>query len=232
MQEFTRTELLIGREGLEKLANSKVLIFGVGGVGSYVVEALARAGVGKLTLVDFDKVCVTNINRQLMALHSTVGESKVEVIKKRILDINPRAQVIIFQEFVGEDNIEKYFGTDITYIVDAIDNVTGKLLIIRKAVELQLPVISAMGAGNRLKPEMLRFGDIAETTVCPLARVMRKELKKCGIPKGVQVVYSTEQPIKLTENREANNLIGSSSFVPSVAGLLIASKVIRDILAK
>lgn len=230
VNEFSRTGLVIGQEGLEKLKSSKVIVFGVGGVGSYVVEALCRAGVGGLTLVDFDTVCVTNINRQVIALHSTIGQSKVQVLKKRLLDINPQAQVCIHNEFVDKENIEKFINEDLTYIVDAIDNVAGKVLIIEKALKANIPVISAMGAGNRMNPEMFKIGDISETNVCPLARVMRKELKKRGIQKGVHVAFSTEPPIKTRVNEEENNVIGSISFVPSVAGLLIASKVIKDIL--
>ncbi len=247
MLQFSRTLLLIGEEGLAKLARSKVAVFGVGGVGSFTVEALARSGVGRIVLVDYDDICITNINRQIQALHSTIGRDKVDVLRERVLDINPRALVTIYKEFVTPENAGLFITEDTSYLVDAIDNVTGKLAIIEKAFQMNIPVISAMGAGNKLDPAQLKISDISATSVCPLARVMRRELKKRGIARGLKVVYSTEKP--MTPGEAAHNcktgcvcpggdahcalrrqIPGSNAFVPPVAGLLLASQVIRDIL--
>jgi len=249
MHKFARTELLIGPEGLRILTNAKVAIYGVGGVGSFAVEALARAGIGHLVLVDFDEVCLTNVNRQLGALHSTVGRVKVEVLRERILDINHEAEVTLHREFITKENAEELIHADSDYLVDAIDNVTAKLALIEKAFAKGIPIISAMGAGNRLDPTQLRIGDISETSIDPLARVMRKELKKRGIAKGLKVVYSQAPPLKPLElgldckahcicpGGEAHCTMkraipGSISFVPPVAGMLMASQVVRDLLAK
>lgn len=239
MNQFSRTELLIGSAGRERLKRSKVVVYGVGGVGSYAVEALARAGIGHLVLVDYDEVSVTNINRQLVALHSTIGRKKVDVLKERILDINPQAEVILYPDFIGRDNVGQLVPTDSDYLVDAVDNVTAKLALIERARELDIPIISAMGAGNRLDPTKLTLGDISETDTDPLARVMRRELRKRGITKGLKVVYSRELPFKThllqAEGQDPleqkNSPPGSISFVPPVAGMLIASAVVRDLLA-
>lgn len=232
MDQFSRSLALLGQEGLEKLAGSKVAVFGLGGVGSYTVEALARSGVGKLVLVDHDTVCVTNINRQLAALHSTVGRFKTEVVRERVLDINPEAAVSIFTEFVSATNVDALIDQDVTYIVDAIDTVSAKLVIIEKAFLRGIPVVSAMGAGNRLDPTKLRIADISETDKCPLARVMRRELRKKGIGSGLKVVYSTEPPVKKTYRSEQGEerTPASVAFVPAVAGLFLAAQVVRDLL--
>lgn len=232
MFDFTqRTELLIGSENVNKLENSSVLVFGVGGVGSYCVEALARAGIGRFTLFDGDLVSESNINRQLIALHSTCGKPKCEVAKSRILDINPEAQVEIFNEFYTAENADCVDFSAFDYIVDAIDMVSSKILIIEKAEKAGLPVICAMGAGNKLDPTGFKVKDIYETTNCPLARVMRRELRKRNITK-LKVIFSEEQPY--TEFNKTKDdkkpVIGSISFVPSVAGLVMASEIIRDIL--
>lgn len=231
LKQFLRTELLLGKEAMVKLQNSKVAIFGAGGVGSYVVEALARSGVGHLILVDFDTICESNINRQIEALYSTLGRVKIEVLKERILDINPQAKVELYQEFINDDNIDSIIDKECSYLVDAIDNVPGKLAIIEKALQLERPVISAMGTGNKLDPSKLLVADISETKGCPLARVVRRELKKRGIYKGVKVVYSSEPPIPVPASDEENKrIIGSVSFVPSVAGLMIAAQVVRELV--
>ena len=231
LEQFTRTQLLIGREGLGCLQQSKVMIFGVGGVGSFTVEALARAGVGTLVLVDFDTVDVTNINRQLPALHSTIGKYKVAILQERIHDINSQAKVITYQEKVSSENVRAFFSENPAYVVDAIDMISGKLAIIETAWQLKIPIISAMGAGNRLDPSKIKIGDLSETvgSGCSLARVMRRELKKKGISQGVSVVYSTEQITRCADNSGSRTL-GSISFVPSVAGLFLAAKVVNDLL--
>lgn len=222
--QYVRTEMVIGKYGVEKLRSTAVMVLGIGGVGSYTAEALARAGIGKLTLVDKDTVDVTNINRQLPALHSTVGRAKVEVMAERIADIDPDCDVAAEQCFFLPETAEQFDFRRYDYVVDAIDNVTGKLAIIEKAVAESVPVISSMGTGNKLDPSMFRIATIEETRVCPLARVMRKELRARGI-EGVKVLYSEEPPVK-----GGSSVPGSISFVPSVAGLMIAGEVIRDIL--
>lgn len=233
LNEFSRTELLIGKDGLEKLKQSKVAIFGIGGVGSYVIEALARAGVGHFILVDHDEVSITNINRQLIATTKTVGRKKVEVARERILDINPEATVEIYSTFFNEET-KGMIDDTISYIVDAIDTVTSKLQLIAIAKELNIPIISCMGTGNKLDASKFEITDISKTSVCPLAKVMRKELKARGIHH-VKVLYSKEEPRKVFETEETKGntthpVPGSISFVPSVAGLFIAGEVIKDLI--
>lgn len=228
LNQFSRTELLIGKDGIEKLQNSKVAIFGIGGVGSYVVEALARAGIGSFILVDNDEICETNINRQIIATTKTIGRLKVDVAKERILDINPNAKIEIYKEFFMPESKE-IFDSSVNYIVDAVDTVTAKIELIVRANKLNIPIISCMGTGNKLDPTKFEVDDIYKTTVCPLAKVMRKELKERGIKK-LKVVYSKEAPIKNKENTEIKQTPASISFVPSVAGLIIASEVIKDIV--
>ncbi len=226
--QFTRTELLIGKEGLEKLQNAKVAIYGVGGVGSYVVEGLARAGIGHLVLIDNDYVDITNINRQIHATHTTIGKSKVEVEKERILEINPNAIVETYQTNEFERPEEEIIDSSFVYVVDAVDTVTTKLKLIEKANTENVPIISAMGTANKLDPTKFEVSDIYKTSVCPLCKVMRKELKKRNIPK-LKVIYSKEEPIKV-EKVDGNRTLGSVSFVPSVAGLIAAGEVIKDII--
>lgn len=223
--QYSRTEMIIGTEAVEKLKKASVIVFGIGGVGSYVVEGLARAGVGKLTLVDNDTVDITNINRQLPALHSTVGKSKAEVMADRVKDINPDCDVKAIECFFMPDTANDFDFRDYDYVVDAIDTVTGKLALIDKAYQENTSVISSMGTGNKLDPSQFKITAIEKTKVCPLAKVMRKELKNRGI-KGVKVLYSEEEPIR----HEGGSTPGSISFVPSVAGLMIAGEVIRDLI--
>ena len=220
--QFSRTELVIGKEKVDILKKSKVAIFGIGGVGSYVVEGLARSGIGNFILVDKDEVSISNINRQIIATHNTVGKPKVEVAKKRILEINPNANVEIYQEFFMPDT-EGILDDSIDYIVDAVDTVTAKLELIVRANKLNIPIISCMGTGNKLDPTKFEIADIYKTSVCPLAKVMRKELKARGIKK-LKVLYSKEEAIK------TEGVIGSISFVPSVAGLIISGEVIKDLI--
>ena len=223
---FSRTENLIGRASLEKLQNAKVIVFGVGGVGGYTVEALARAGVGRIDVVDNDCVSISNINRQIIALESTVGEKKTEVVKRRILDINPQCEVHTFDVFFlpeTELDVSTY-----DYVVDAVDTVTAKIEIIRRAKEAGVPVISCMGTGNKRNASAFAVEDIAKTTVCPLARVMRRELKKRGI-EHVKTVYSKEEPRKEKESEE-KPIPASISYVPPVAGLLMAGEIIQDLI--
>lgn len=223
---FQRTELLIKKEGIEKLNNSRVLVFGLGGVGSYVVEALARGGVGTLGICDMDVVNITNINRQLIALTSTLDKPKVNVTKERLLDINPSLNVIEYPFLLNDETIENIDFSQYDYIVDAIDMVSSKILLIRKAKELNINIISSMGTANKLNPSDLLVTDLSKTHTCPLAKKMRYELKKYDI-KYCKVLYSTELPIE-----HDSSVLGSVSFVPSVAGLLIASEVIKDIIKK
>lgn len=234
---FSRMEILLGKEGVNKLASAKIAVFGLGGVGSYVVEGLARCGVGSLTLVDHDTVSLTNINRQLFALHSTIGRSKVQIAKDRIHDIDENILVNTYETFYNEDTVHMFDFHSFDYIIDAIDTVTSKLLLIEKAKECGTPILSSMGTGNKLNPSRFEITDISKTSVCPLAKVMRVELRKRGIRK-VKVLYSKERPIK--ENKGSSNMEtkgntdrpvpGSISFVPSVAGLMIAGEVVRDLL--
>lgn len=224
LEQFSRTEALIGKENIEKLQNSKVAILGLGGVGSYVLEGLARAGVGKFILVDNDTISESNLNRQIIALKSTVGKCKVEVARNRALEINPNINIKIYQEFFTA-NSKDILDKSVTYIVDAIDTVSSKIELIVKANKLNIPIISSMGTGNKLDPTKFEVTDIYKTSVCPLAKVMRKELKQRGI-KNLKVVYSKEEPIKTDMGR----IPASISFVPSVAGLIIAGEVVKDII--
>ena len=247
LNQFSRTELVIGKEGVEKLNNAKVAIFGLGGVGSFVLEGLVRAGVGNFVLIDDDKICLTNLNRQILATRKTVGQPKVEVAKQRILDINPNANVEIHQEFFMPET-EGILDNSIDYIVDCIDTVTAKIELVVRAEKLNIPIISCMGTGNKLDPTRFEVTDIYKTSICPLAKVMRKELRSRGIKK-LKVVYSKEEPVKLNETVEnsckhncicppgtkrkctiRNQVPGSISFVPSVAGLIIAGEVVKAIL--
>lgn len=221
---FSRTEMLIGADSVKTLKTKKVIVFGVGGVGSAAVEALARAGVGSISLVDNDTVNVTNINRQLIATHSTVGRPKTEVAKERVLDINPNAEVTCFNLFFTPENAGNINLEDYDYIIDAVDTVTAKIHIICEAERLGVPVISSMGTGNKLDPSAFTVADIYKTSVCPLARVMRTELKKRGVKK-LKVVYSEEQP-----QRAGNRTPASISFVPPVAGFIAAGEVIKDLI--
>ena len=231
LNRFSRTELLIGKEGIEKLNNSRVAVFGIGGVGGYVVEALVRSGLGSIDLIDNDTVSLTNINRQIIATQKTIGMLKVDAAEERIKEINPEITVTKYNLFfMPETNLDfsKY-----DYVVDAIDTVAGKLEIIERAKKAGVPVISSMGAGNKMHPEKFEVADISKTSVCPLAKVIRQELKKRKIKK-VKVVYSKEIPIKPAKSEEQGNtkrqIPGSNAFVPSTVGLIIAGEVIRDLL--
>lgn len=242
--QFSRTELLVGSDGIEKLKNSRVAVFGIGGVGGYVVEALARSGVGTLDLIDNDKVCLTNLNRQIIATHSTIGEYKVDVAKKRVLDINPAAVVNTYQTFFMPETAAGFDFKAYDYVVDAIDTVTGKIQLVMQADAANTPIISSMGAGNKMDPTAFRVADIYRTSVCPLAKVMRRELKNRGIQR-LKVVYSEEVPV-VPRGEEAvfeetgqsdtgarkKRIPGSNAFVPSVAGLIIAGEVVNDILGR
>lgn len=231
IHEFSRTEMLIGQEALDCLRNSRVAIFGVGGVGSYVVEGLARSGIGHFLLIDNDTVTLTNLNRQLIATHSTLGRSKVEVARERILDINPEAEVEIRQVFVLPDNARSILDKDLDYIVDAIDTVATKIELAVLASDLNIPIISCMGAGNKLDPTKFQVTELTKTTHCPLSRVMRRELKKRGVTR-LKVVYSPEEPITALPSPDqvpgGRRAPGSVAFVPSVAGLIIAGEVVKD----
>lgn len=235
MEQFRRTEMLLGKEAMEKLKNSRVAVFGVGGVGGHAVEALVRSGIGRIDIIDNDTVSVTNLNRQIFALWSTVGKPKVEVAKERLLDINPNLEINAHNVFYMPENADDFDFSEYDYIVDAIDTVTAKIELIKRAKEAGTPIISSMGTGNKLDPTKLTIADISNTSVCPLARVMRYELKKRNICK-VKVLYSIEQPIKpiIPENGDASDgrTPASTSFVPSVGGLIIASEVIKDLLNK
>ena len=250
LNQFSRTELLIGEDGINKLQNAKVAVFGVGGVGSFVVEGLVRAGVGHFVLVDDDKICLTNLNRQIIATRKTIGKYKVDVAKERILEINPNATVETYQEFYMPNSESNILTEDLDYVVDCIDTVTAKIELVMNCKKLNIPIISAMGTGNKLDPSKFEITDIYKTSVCPLAKVMRKELRKRNIER-LKVIYSKEELIKI--NQEANcscktNCIcppgtkrkcsirnqvpGSISFVPSVAGLMIAGEIVREIIKK
>ncbi len=248
LNQFSRTQLLIGSEGLEKLANSRVAVFGIGGVGGYTVEALVRSGVGTIDIIDDDKVCLTNLNRQIYATRKTVGKYKVDVAKERILDINPDAIVNTYQTFYTPETADKFDFSNYDYVVDAIDTVVGKLSLIEKAKEHNVPIICAMGAGNKMDPTKFEVADISKTSVCPLARVIRVELRKRKIT-DVKVVYSKEPPIKPLEDMSIScrahcicppgtrkctvkhQIPGSNAFVPSVVGLIIAGEVIKDLIS-
>lgn len=233
--KFSRTEMLIGNEGLERLKNSKVAVFGLGGVGSFVCEGLARSGVGSFILIDFDKVDETNINRQLIATTKTIGKYKVDLMRERILDINPDANVEVHKEFYTADSQIDVITQDLSYAVDCVDTIMAKIAIVCRCDELDVPVISSMGTGNKLDPSMFEVADLFETTVCPLAKIMKKDFRKRGIEK-LKVVYSQEQPINTNDcpiNKDRKFKVkGSVSFVPSVAGLIIAGEVIKDIAGK
>ena len=239
LHEYSRTELLIGETGMDRLAKAKIAVFGIGGVGSYVVEALARCGVGNLTLVDNDTVAITNLNRQLIALHSTIGMAKTQAAKDRIHDIDPDILVHTYETFYGPQTKDLINLADYDYVVDAIDTVTSKLLLIEEAKKTGTPIISCMGTGNKLDPGRFEITDISKTVNCPLAKVVRTELRKRGIKK-VKVLYSKELPVKARDTKDAEAcetkgttdrpVPGSISFVPSVAGLMIAGEVVRDLL--
>lgn len=229
MSIFERSELLLGSDSMKKLSQSHVAVFGIGGVGSYTVEALARAGIEHLSLFDGDTVAESNINRQLVASTKTIGLPKAEVAKARVLDINPEIEVVAKQIFFCAENADEFDFNRFDYIVDAIDNVTSKLLLIEKAKAADVPIISCMGAGNKLDPTMFEVADISKTEVCPLAKVMRYELRRRGI-NHLKVVYSKEPPIKHGYTENGKPLPGSVSFVPSVAGLIIAGEVIKDLI--
>ena len=230
-EQFSRTQILIGKDGIEKLKKAKVAIFGIGGVGSFVVEGLARAGVGSFILVDNDNVALSNLNRQIIATTKTIGRPKVEVSKERILEINPEAEVEVYQEFFMPET-KGILDESVSYIVDAIDTVTAKIELVLRAQKLNIPIISSMGTGNKLDPTKFEVTDIYKTSVCPLAKVMRKELKQRGVKK-LKVVYSKEEPIKPEKDGTIKKQVpGSVSFVPSVAGLIIAGEVVKDIISK
>ena len=232
LNEFCRTELLIGEEGIEKLHNSKVIVFGIGGVGSFVVEALTRAGVGNLILVDNDTVCISNLNRQIHATQATVESVKVEAMKARVLSINPNCKVEAKQEFITADNIQDIIPEDIDYVVDAIDTVTSKLALAEYCYKNDIKLIASMGTGNKIDPTQFRVTDVFKTKVCPLAKVMRTELRKRGVKK-LKVVYSEEIPMVPNKGRavpsKKRQTPGSISFVPPVAGMIIGGEVIKDL---
>ena len=250
LNQFSRTELLLGHDNMEKLKNARVAVFGIGGVGGFTVEALARSGVGTLDLIDDDKVCLTNINRQIIATRKTIGQYKVDAAKERVLDINPDAVVNTYKTFFVPDTADEFDFASYDYVVDAIDTVTGKIMLVESAQKAGTPIISSMGAGNKLDPTAFEVADIYKTSVCPLAKVMRRELKKRGIKK-LKVVYSKEKaltPIDETENSCRSHCIcppgsartctqrrqipGSTAFVPSVVGLIIAGEVIKDLTVR
>ena len=238
LNRFSRTEMLLGAQAMEKLKNARVAVFGVGGVGGYVVEALARSGVGKLDLIDSDTVSLTNINRQIIATESTIGKCKVDVAAERVKDIYPDCEVRTYRIFYLPETRDQFDFTQYDYIVDAIDTVKGKLELVESAKAANTPIICSMGAGNKLDPTAFEVSDIYKTSVCPLARVMRYECRKRGIKK-LKVVYSKEPPIRPISNAEvsAENVIrrdtpGSAAFVPSVAGLIVAAEVVKDIIKK
>ena len=250
LNRFSRTEILFGNEAMEKLAGSRVAVFGIGGVGGYTVEALARSGVGTIDIIDDDKVCLTNINRQIIATTKTIGKYKVDVAEERILDINPKCNVIKHRTFYMPDSADEFEFEKYDYIVDAIDTVTAKIDLVMKANQYKVPIISAMGAGNKTDPTAFEVADIYKTSVCPLARVMRYELKKRKIRK-LKVVYSKETPIKPINDMASScrtncvcppgtarkctqrrDIPGSVAFVPSVAGLIIAGEVVKDLIRK
>lgn len=240
--QFSRTELLIGAEGTARLKASRVAVFGIGGVGGYVMEALARSGVGTLDLIDNDRVCLTNLNRQIIAMHSTIGEYKVDAARKRVLDINPEAVVHTYKTFFMPETASEFNFYAFDYVVDAIDTVTGKIQLVMQADRAHTPIISSMGAGNKMNPAAFKVADIYQTRVCPLAKVMRRELKKRGIS-GLKVVYSEEVPIGTHSEEEVLEIAGendtgktrkrtpgSNAFVPAAAGLIIAGEVVKDLL--
>lgn len=226
--QFMRTEILIGKDKLELLKKAKVIVYGVGGVGSFVVEGLVRAGIGHLVLVDFDKVDSTNINRQLEALNSTVGENKIDVLKERVLDINPDINIEIYKPDEIDGGEESLIDSTVDYVVDAIDTMKSKFNIIERSYRKNVKIISATSAGNKMEPTMFEVSDIYKTSVCPVCKILRKELKSRGIKK-LKVVYSKETPAKAKVELD-KNILGSISFVPSVVGLIIASEVVKDLI--
>lgn len=247
LNQFSRTELLFGKEAMDKLANSRVAVFGIGGVGGYVCEALVRSGVGAFDLIDDDKVCLTNLNRQILATRRTVGKYKADVMKERMLDINPNADIRVRKCFFLPENAEEFPFEEYDYVVDAVDTVTAKIELVLKAQAADVPIISSMGAGNKLDASQFRVADIYKTKVCPLAKVMRRELKKRGVKK-LKVVYSEEQPIRPLEDMAIScrahcicppdterkctgrrDIPGSTAFVPATAGLIIAGEVVKDL---
>lgn len=236
INQFSRTELLIGTENMTKLYNARVAVFGIGGVGGYVVEALARSGVGTLDLVDNDQVCLTNLNRQIIATTKTIGQYKVDAAKERILEINPDAVVHAYKTFYLPENKDQFDFRQYDYVVDAIDTVSGKLALAEQAHAAGVPIISSMGAGNKMNPTAFRVADINQTSVCPLAKVMRRELKKRGISR-LKVVYSEEKPlspypgVEIDSQEQRRQTPGSNAFVPSVVGLIIAGEVIKDLIS-
>ncbi len=231
LNQFSRTELLIKKEGVEKLSKAKVAVFGIGGVGGFVTEGLVRAGIGNIVLIDHDTVSESNLNRQIIATTKTIGKYKVDVMKERILDINPNANVEVHKEFFMPSSGTDIINDSLTYVVDCIDTVTAKIEIINRCKNLNIPVISAMGTGNKLDPSKFEITDISKTSVCPLAKVMRKELRNRGIT-NLKVIYSKEEPIKtgVIDEESHKQVPGSISFVPSVAGLMIAGEIVRDII--
>lgn len=248
LTQFSRTELLLGKEGMERLKNARVAVFGVGGVGGYVCEALVRSGVGSFDLIDDDKVCLTNLNRQIIATRSTVGKYKVDVMKERMLDINPDVQVETYKCFFLPENADDFPFAEYDYVVDAVDTVTAKIELVMKCQSMGVPIISSMGAGNKLDASAFQVADIYKTKMCPLAKVMRRELKKRGVKK-LKVVYSEEKPTRPTEDMaiscqthcicppgaahkctERRDIPGSVAFVPSVAGLIVAGEVVKDLV--
>lgn len=232
--QFSRTELLIGADGVEKLKNSRVAVFGLGGVGGYVAEALARAGVGALDLIDKDTVSLSNINRQILALHSTIGLPKTEAVKQRLADINPNLKIVCHNCFYLPETVDDFDFRQYDYVADAIDTVAGKIALVQRATEANTPIICAMGAGNKLNAGGFKVADISKTAVCPLAKVMRRELRKRGI-EHFKVVYSEEPaltPLGSAEDGNKRQTPGSMSYVPAVAGLLMAGEIIRDLLEK
>ena len=250
LTQFSRTELLLGKEAMDKLANSRVAVFGIGGVGGYVCEALVRTGVGAFDLIDDDKVCLTNLNRQIIATRKTVGQYKTDVMKERMLEINPKVDVRVHKCFFLPENADEFPFEKYDYIVDAVDTVTAKISLVMKAQEMNIPIISSMGAGNKLDASKFQVADIYKTKVCPLAKVMRRELKKRGVKK-LKVVYSEEQPTRPVEDMsiscrthcicppgaahkctERRDIPGSVAFVPSVVGLIIAGEVVKDLSVK
>lgn len=247
LNQFSRTELLLGNEAMEKLSKARVAVFGVGGVGGYAAEALVRSGVGAIDLIDDDKVCLTNLNRQIIATRKTVGQYKADVMEERIHDINPDCQVTVHKCFYLPENKDEFDFTQYSYVIDAVDTVTAKIQLVMEAQDTNTPIISSMGAGNKLNPAELEVADIYKTSVCPLAKVMRRELRKRNVKK-LKVVYSKEKPIRPIEDMaiscrahcicppgaqhkctERRDIPGSTAFVPSVAGLIIASEVIKDL---
>ncbi len=230
--QFSRTEQLLGAAAMARLAASRVAIFGVGGVGSFAAEGLIRAGIGHFLIVDHDRVTPTNINRQIHAATSTIGQAKTAVMRQRMLDVNPRAEVVTWDEFYRPDKAEEFFMAHLDYVVDAVDTVTAKISLVLEAQKRGIPIISSMGTGNKLDPTRLEVADIYDTSVCPLARVMRRELKERGV-KSLKVVYSKEPPLRSSAPETGDTRRqppGSVSFVPSVAGLFLAGEVVRDLL--